>query len=100
MQPRYDVPENYNELVAGGDASYEIIGVVAQSNIDAMRMFLEAVGIVAEQIEVDDGTQVIITHPDETKVITVDAGGLGDCDRHGFDVTIAERSEVLGDNAA
>jgi hypothetical protein len=95
MSPEFwDIPDNYDWLVAGGDAQYSIRGVETQDNMDSMRRFVEAVGIPSDKIEVDDGTQIIVTHPDPTKIIVIDAGGLGDFFDSGFDVAVVAREEA------
>jgi hypothetical protein len=94
MNEVWDIPDNYDALVAGGDDAYSICGVETQDNMDSMRRFVEAVGIPADKIEVDDGTQIIVTHPDPTKMIVIDAGGLGDFFNSGFDVAVLEREEA------
>lgn len=91
---QWDIPADYAELVTNGDASYSILGVVTDDNSAAMRLFLETLQITAEQVALDDGTQVFLFHPDATKLIQIDSGGLGDFDRNGYDVTIVDRSSV------
>lgn len=88
-----DIPSDYAALVAGGDASYSICGVPTEDNMDSMRRFVEVVGIPANLIENDDGTQIVVTHPDPSKVIVIDAGGLGDFCDSGFAVEIQPREE-------
>ena len=39
-------------------------------------------------IETDDGTQVVIVHPDFDHKLVIDSGGLGDFYSHGYDVTL------------
>lgn len=90
----WNIPADYAELVKNGNASYSIIGVVTQDNIDAMGLFLREVAISSDLVEVDDGTQVFLRHPDTTKLIQIDSGGLGDFDRNGYDVTIVDRASV------
>lgn len=90
----WNIPADYAELVKNGDASYSIIGVVTRDNIEAMSLFLEALVISSDLMEVDDGTQVFLCHPDTTKLIQIDSGGLGDFDRNGYDVTIVDRASV------
>ncbi len=89
----WNIPADYDALVAGGDAQYSILGVETADNTDSMCRSLDAVGVPAEKIEVDDGTQVVLTHPDPAKVIVIDAGGLGDFFDSGFDVAIRPRGE-------
>lgn len=81
------IPGDADELFAnGGDHSYEIRDRdYPCDNVESMRLFLDAVGITADMVEIDGGTQVVIT--DGTKRLRIDSGGLGDFHLHGFDVT-------------
>jgi len=89
----WNIPDDYDALVAAGDAKYSILGVETTDNMDSMRRFLDAVGVPAEKIEADDGTQVTLTHPDLAKVIIIDSGGLGDFFDSSFDVSVQNRDE-------
>lgn len=98
MSERWNVPADYAELVANGDASYSILGVVTANNIAAMQLFLDALYIDYSEILIHDGTQVLLVHPDPTKLIQIDSGGLGDFDLNGYDVTIVDRASMnMGD---
>jgi hypothetical protein len=81
----YDIPESVEELFSNVPASYAIIDCDQPGdNIFAMRLFLGTVGVPDEMVELDDGTQVVLFNG--TKRIVIDSGGLGDFDRHGYDV--------------
>lgn len=83
----YDIPESVAELFANGERSYHIIDVdQAGDNVFAMRLFLECVGVPAEMVECDDGTQITLF--DGTTRIVIDCRGLGDFHLHGYDVTV------------
>jgi len=85
----YDIPGSASELFANGERSYHIIDPdQVGDNTFAMRLFVEQVGIPASMIETDDGTQVTLS--DGNTRIVIDSGGLGDFDRHGYDVTLAK----------
>lgn len=90
----WNIPSSYDELVLVGETQWSILGVETHDNMHSMSRFVEAVPGLGDKIEVDDGTQVVVTHPDLTKVIVIDAGGLGDFWNSGFDVTVVERSET------
>ena len=90
---QWNIPADYDALVAEGDAQYSILGVETANNMDSMCRFIEAVGIPGDKVEVDDGTQVVLTHPDPGKIIVIDAVGLGDFYDSGFDVAIRSRDE-------
>lgn len=91
---QYNIPDNYDALVNDGECQYTILGVETRNNMDSMERFIEAVPGLADKIEVDEGTQIVVTHPDPVKVIVIDAGGLGDFYDSGFDVTVVDRSST------
>lgn len=99
----WNIPENFDRLIVLGDAQYSILGVETRNNMDSMQRFVEAIPIPADKIEIDDGTQIIITHPDPSKIIVVEAHGLGDFFDSGFDVTVVPRegscAEIVCDQA-
>jgi hypothetical protein len=45
-----------------------------------------------EMIEEDNGTQVILKHPNYKYKLCIDSGGLGDFFSHGYDVSVLETS--------
>ena len=82
----YEIPESVEQLFENGETSYRIINYETEmDNIQSMQHFLECIGATDEQIETDDGTQVVLKLGDKRMVI--DAGGLGDFFSHGFDVS-------------
>lgn len=93
MTEQWNIPATYDELVGNGETRYEILGVETWDNMDSMRRFVEAVGIPPDVIEVDDGTQLTLRHPDPTLKIVIDAGGLGDFFDSGFNVTVISTTE-------
>ncbi len=92
MTTTYEVPSSVKELFENKEASYRIIDYTIQEmdNIESMYFFLEHVGVTAENIEEDSGTQVILKHPEFDYKLVIDAGGLGDFHSHGYDVSIYE----------
>ncbi len=92
MIKTYEVPSSIKELFENKEASYRIIDYTIQEmdNIESMCYFLEYVGIPAENIEEDSGTQVILKHPEFDYKLVIDSGGLGDFYSHGYDVSIFE----------
>ena len=44
-------------------------------------------------VETDDGTQVVVIHPDFDHKLVIDSGGLGDLYSHGYDVTIYSETD-------
>ena len=91
----WNIPVDYDALIADGDTQYSIRGVETADNMESMRRFLDAVGVPSDKIELDYGTQVVIEHPDAEKVIVIDSRGLGDFFDSGFAVTICARTEAL-----
>lgn len=85
----YNIPGDAKEFFANGEEQYSIIDhEQSGDNIFAMQLFLECVDIPDEMIEEDDGTQVVLSNG--TKRLVIDSYGLGNFDRHGYDVTVAE----------
>ena len=95
----YEVPENVTELFEDvkkgeGFASYRIIDYTEgkeMNNSESMAYFCELVGISADNIQLDDGTQLTLKHPKFKKELLIDAGGLGDFNSHGFECYWVER---------
>jgi hypothetical protein len=85
----YDVPSSMDELFERGENSYRIIDYTIEEmdNIQSMCYFLDYIGAVGDNIEVDDGTQVVIVHPGFDYKLVIDSGGLGDFYSHGYDVS-------------
>ena len=86
----YEIPNSVKEMFEQGENSYRIIDYSIQEmdNIQSMQYFLEHIGATSDNIEVDDGTQVVIIHPDFGHKLVIDSGGLGDFYSHGYDVTL------------
>lgn len=91
---QWDIPQDYVDLVARGNASYSITGVLTQNNMDAMQLFLDALSITNDKVVLDDGTQVFLAHPDSMKLIRIDSSGLGDFDLNEYDVSVIDRSSL------
>ena len=87
----YEVPDDIDDLFKQGENSYKIIDYTPgfdMDNIQSMIYFLDFIEVPAENIETDDGTQVVLKHPGYNYKLVIDSGGLGDFFSHGFDVTI------------
>lgn len=85
MKPIYEVPGSIKELFSQGNASYRIINYdkgMEMDNIQAMTHFLETVNVPTECIDLHDGTQVFLKHPDYEYLAVIDSGGLGDFFSH------------------
>lgn len=88
---KYEVPGSINELFSNKEDSYLIIDhSVELDNVEAMRLFLETVGIESNYIFSDEGTQVDLVHPDWDFGLTIDSYGGGDFFTHRFDVSFTE----------
>ncbi|GIN08712.1 hypothetical protein J1TS1_28570 [Shouchella clausii] len=92
MDEIYEIPESlfelFREVEECGFAQYRIINTnegMSMDNTESMAHFLECVGVPAESIAENHGTQVILSHPDFEKQIVIDSGGLGDFFSHCFD---------------
>lgn len=84
----YEIPETVKELFEQGENSYRIINYETEmDNIQSMAHFIECIGATEDNIETDDGTQIIMKHEDFDFMLVVDSGGLGDFYSHGFDIT-------------
>ena len=86
----YEIPDSIKELFEQGETSYRIIDydpTMEMDNIQSMQHFCEVVGISNDFIETNDGTQIVLKHPDFENKLVVDSGGLGDFFSHGFDVS-------------
>ncbi len=83
----YEIPNTVKEMFEQVGQSYRIISDEAgeMDNIQSMRHFLECIGATDEEIETDDGTQVVMKHPDFDYMLVIDSGGLGDFYSHGYD---------------
>lgn len=89
----YEVPDSLTQLFqdvaeGNGGVSYRIINYtngMDMDNNESMAHFIETVDIPEDAIIENEGTQVVLTHPDYEKKIVIDSGGLGDFFSHGFD---------------
>lgn len=85
----YEIPGSVEELFNNGEQSYSITDPnQSGDNIFAMNLFLECVGVPAEMVECDYGTQVTLFNGEQR--IVIDSGGLGDFHLHGYDVTVMD----------
>jgi len=87
----YEIPASVKELFDYGETmGYRIIDYTKpeMDNIQSMAFFLELIGVKDENIFQDDGTQVILMHPDYEYKLVIDSGGLGDFYAHGFTISL------------
>lgn len=90
----YEIPSSLKELFENGATSYKIIDykIGDLDNIEAMKLFIESVGIPSENIVIDDGTQAFISYPNYDYLVVIDSGGLGDFYSHGFDISFVKEN--------
>lgn len=98
MKSIYEIPGSVKELFENKGSSYRIINYnkgMDMDNIAAMTHFLDSVGINQEFIDLNDGTQVYLKHPDFDYLAVIDCRGLGDFFSHLFEVSFVKKD---GDN--
>jgi hypothetical protein len=91
----YNIPTTVEELFENKGISYSIIDytIDEMDNIVSLAYFLESIaGLTDEMVEEDNGTQVILKHPNYKYKLCIDSGGLGDFFSHGYDVSVLETS--------
>jgi hypothetical protein len=88
----YEIPNSVKDLFQQGENTYRIIDYSIQEmdNIDSMSHFLECIDASDDDIYTNDGTQMVMIHPDFDHKLVIDSGGLGDFYSHGYNVTIFE----------
>lgn len=90
----YETPQTVKELFEQGENNYRIINYdYEMDNIQSMTHFIECIGATDYNIETDDGTQMILIHPNFDFKLQIDSGGLGDFYSHGFEVTKIDGAE-------
>ena len=84
------IPNTLEELFDNRDCEYSYINYDTDpmDNNESMDFFLSEVCADNENIESNEGTQVILAHKDYPYKLQVDAYGLGDFFSHGFSVSI------------
>lgn len=88
----YEIPNSVQHMFEQGETSYRIVDYTIQEmdNNQSMQFFLDCIGATDDNIDVDDGTQVVIKHPDFDHKLVIDSGGLGDFYSHGYAVTLLD----------
>ncbi len=88
----YEIPNSVKEMFEQGENSYRIIdySINEMDNNQSMQHFLDCICATSENIDTDDGTQVVVKHQDFEHKLVIDSGGLGDFYSHGYDVTLLE----------
>ena len=77
----YEIPNSVKEMFEQGENSYRIIdySIQGMDNIQSMQFFLDCIGATRDNIETDDGTQVVIIHPNFDHKLVIDRFWF-DCD--------------------
>jgi len=72
----YEIPDSVKEMFEQGENSYRIIdySINEMDNNQSMQYFLDCIG-ASENIDIDDGTQVVVKHPDFDHKLVIDSGG-------------------------
>jgi hypothetical protein len=88
----FNLPEDIDELFSHDEETYSLIDydLPEMDNIQSMVFFVNLLDIPEENIIVDDGTMIIVEHPDFDFNLRIDAGGLGDFHSHKWEVSIDE----------
>ena len=84
------LPDTVISLFENGETEYRYFSEESMDNNDSMSWFVDYVSGLEENIELFDGTQIIVKHPNYEEKLIVDAGGLGDLFSHSFKVSILE----------
>lgn len=77
-------------------ASYDFTTESDLDNIDSMRHFLEE-NDLEEFVKEDDGTAVVLEHPEYDFYVGLDSYGLGDFFTHGIGASRLEKADVDGE---
>lgn len=87
----YEIPSSIKELFINGERAYRIIDYSREmDNNQSMQHFIECVDISSDNIDLDDGTQLYLKHPDYEYLAVVNASGLGDFFSHSFEVSFVK----------
>lgn len=88
----FNLPDDIDELFSRGEETYSLIDydLPEINNIQSMDFFVNLLDIPEENILLDDGTIIIVKHPDFDFNLRIDAGGLGDFHSHEWRVSIDE----------
>jgi hypothetical protein len=84
------LPNTIISLFENGETEYRYFSEQSMDNNDSMSWFVDYVSGLEENIELFDGTQIIVKYPNYEEKLIVDAGGLGDLFSHSFKVSILE----------
>ena len=84
-----DIPISIEELFSNGCQNYYLTdyGLPPMDNIESMEYFLGRVGASIDNIDVDDGTYIVLSHPDYEYALEIQSGGMGDFNTHIWQVT-------------
>lgn len=92
MSTIYEIPSSIEEMFENKHCFYKIINYSNgndMDNIQSMSHFLESIpSSFNYDIEENEGTRVVLSHPSYKYKIRIDSYGLGDFFSHGFEVSV------------
>lgn len=84
------LPNSIEELFENGETEYRYFSEDSMYNNWSMDWFIKHLEL-SEFVQVFDGTQIIVAHPNFDNYLQIDAGGLGDFFSHSFKVSFCEK---------
>lgn len=93
-KPIYEVPMSLKEIFENKAQNYKIIDYskgFEMDNVQALDYLLEYMGIPAQNIELQEGTEAILIAPNYSYLIHISSSGLGDFFSHLFEVTLLKK---------
>lgn len=84
------LPNTIISLFENGETEYRYFSEESMDNNASMNWFINYIWGLKDNIELFDGTQIIVKHPNYEEKLIVDAGGLGDFFSHSFKVSILQ----------
>ena len=88
-----ELPGSLREIFENKEAIYKLYQDYREpdmDNVESLRWFIECLSIHSDNIESDEGTQVVLSHQDFNYKIVIDSTGAGDTHSHLFEASILE----------
>lgn len=84
------IPNSIEELFDNKDYNYYLVDYNLQpmNNIESMDYFLEQIGVLNNNIIINDNTYVVLAHPNYNYKLEIQSGGTGDFFSHVWEVNI------------
>ena len=86
------LPKSIEEMFENKEFQYTYFSEDSLDNNWSMDWFIKAIGL-SEFIILNEGTQIVLHHPNYNYDLQIDAGGLGDFYSHTFDVSVCNDLE-------